>query len=461
MVREPEYTGAMTRAFDFRHKRNFYNRLARLRKFVRSPWAGGVVLILFTVLALVLANLPWTASAYHHLLEARLRIGFDGFSLDEPLEAWVNDGLMAVFFFYVGLEIKREVIAGRLSGLRQAALPLAAALGGMVFPALIYFAINPSGPYAVGWGVPTATDIAFALGVLSLFGPRVPVSLKVFLTALAIVDDLGAIVLIAVFYSTGIDYGLLAAAGGVFALLLVLNRLNVYRMCLYLSPSILLWVLFLHSGVHATIAGVLIAMTIPATPRYSKRYFGYKSRHCMDDFRRHDREGAEVLSNRAQMEDLERLSRVALQSISPSQRLEHGLHHTVAFFIMPVFALANAGVTVDGLGDLRVLASGQGLGIFLGLVLGKPLGIFLLSRLCVRLGWGALPEGATWRGLLAVSCLGGIGFTMSIFINTLAFGDPVYVASGKIAVLAASFSAIGVSLLGMRFLMRGKASETE
>ena len=254
--------------------------------------------------------------------------------------------------------------------------------------------------------------------------------------------------------------GLLAAAGGVFALLLVLNRLNVYRMCLYLIPSILLWVLFLHSGVHATIAGVLIAMTIPATPRYSKRYFGYKSRHCMDDFRRHDREGAEVLSNRAQMEDLERLSRVALQSISPSQRLEHGLHHTVAFFIMPVFALANAGVTVDGLGDLRVLASGQGLGIFLGLVLGKPLGIFLLSRLCVRLGWGALPEGATWRGLLAVSCLGGIGFTMSIFINTLAFGDPVYVASGKIAVLAASFSAIGVSLLGMRFLMRGKASET-
>ena len=167
--------GAMTRAFDFRHKRNFYNRLARLRKFVRSPWAGGVVLILFTVLALVLANLPWTASAYHHLLEARLRIGFDGFSLDEPLEAWVNDGLMAVFFFYVGLEIKREVIAGRLSGLRQAALPLAAALGGMVFPALIYFAINPSGPYAAGWGVPTATDIAFALGVLSLFGPRVPV----------------------------------------------------------------------------------------------------------------------------------------------------------------------------------------------------------------------------------------------------------------------------------------------
>ena len=193
----------MTRAFDFRHKRNFYNRLFRLRKFVRSPWAGGVALILFTVLALVLANLPWTASAYHHALEARLRIGFDGFALDESLEAWVNDGLMAVFFFYVGLEIKRAVIAGRLSGLRQAALPLAAALGGMVFPALIYFAINPSGPYAAGWGVPTATDIAFALGVLSLFGSRVPVSLKVFLTALAIVDDLGAIVLIAVFYSTG------------------------------------------------------------------------------------------------------------------------------------------------------------------------------------------------------------------------------------------------------------------
>ena len=334
--------GAMTRAFDFRHKRNFYNRLARLRKFVRSPWAGGVVLILFTVLALVLANLPWTASA---LSPSARSPSADRFRRFLPRRAARGVGQRRAdgrfLLFNVGLAIKREVIAGRLSGLRQAALPLAAALGGMVFPALIYFAINPSGPYAAGWGVPTATDIAFALGVLSLFGPRVPVSLKVFLTALAVVDDLGAIVLIAVFYSTGIDYGLLAAAGGVFALLLVLNRLNVYRMCLYLIPSILLWVLFLHSGVHATIAGVLIAMTIPATPRYSKRYFGYKSRHCMDDFRRHDREGAEVLSNRAQMEDLKRLSRVALQSISPSQRLEHGLHHTVAFFIMPVFALAN------------------------------------------------------------------------------------------------------------------------
>ena len=427
---------------------------------MHSPWAGGVILVAFAVLALILANIPQTAGVYHHLLESHLTVGFDHFRLSKPLEAWINDGLMVIFFFYVGLEIKREIIAGQLSGVRRAALPVAAAIGGMAVPALIYVLINRSGDFLSGWGIPMATDIAFAIGILSLLGNRVPVSLKVFLMALAVVDDLGGILVIAVFYSTGIDYGLLAAAGGVFALLLVLNRLNVYRMCLYLIPSILLWVLFLHSGVHATIAGVLIAMTIPATPRYSKRYFGYKSRHCMDDFRRHDREGTEVLSNRAQMEDLERLSRVALQSISPSQRLEHGLHHTVAFFIMPVFALANAGVTVDGLGDLRVLASGQGLGIFLGLVLGKPLGIFLLSRLCVRLGWGALPEGATWRGLLAVSCLGGIGFTMSIFINTLAFGDPVYVASGKIAVLAASFSAIGVSLLGMRFLMRGKASET-
>lgn len=423
---------------------------------MHSPWAGGVALVVFALLALLLANLRATADTYHHLLESHLTIGFDNFRLSKSLEEWINDGLMVIFFFYIGLEIKREVIAGRLSTIRQASLPLAAAIGGMAVPALIYFAVNPSGPYASGWGVPTATDIAFALGILSLMGNRVPVSLKVFLTALAIVDDLGAIVVIALFYSTGIDLWMLGAAALVFTLMLVLNRINVYRMRYYLIPSVVLWILFLYSGVHATIAGVLIALTIPSTPRFSKRYFGFKARYYLNSFRQHDSENVEVLCNRRQLEDLEMIRQIAGNAISPSQRLEYGLHHVVAFFIMPVFALANAGVAIEGLGDLRVLASPQGLGIFLGLVLGKPLGIFLFSRLSVALGWSSLPEGASWRALFSVACLGGIGFTMSIFINNLAFADPQTVSQGKIAILVASFAAVWVSLLCMRVLLRRK-----
>ena len=232
-----------------------------------SLWAGGVVLVIFAAVALVLANLDATREAYHHVLSSRLTVGFDGFALSHTVEEWINDGLMAVFFFVVGLEIKREIIAGQLASVRQAALPVAAAVGGMVVPALIYAVINRGTPYAAGWGVPMATDIAFAIGVLSLLGSRVPVSMKIFLTALAIVDDLGAILVIALFYTAEINFAALAAAACVFLLLVLLNRFRVYRMRYYMIPSLLLWVLFLHSGIHATIAGVLIARTLPSDPR--------------------------------------------------------------------------------------------------------------------------------------------------------------------------------------------------
>ena len=446
----------MTRAFDFRHKRNFYNRLARLRKFVRSPWAGGVVLILFTVLALVLANLPWTASAYHHLFEARLRIGFDGFSLDEPLEAWVNDGLMAVFFFYVGLEIKREVIAGRLSGLRQAALPLAAALGGMVFPALIYFAINPSGPYAVGWGVPTATDIAFALGVLSLFGPRVPVSLKVFLTALAVVDDLGAILVIAIFYGGAVKWGFLFLALAIMAGLYGLNRLGETRISYFLIPAFVVWGLFYYSGIHATLSGVAMAMIIPMRPRYSKPYFFRQLRNFTRSLER-VREEDERFPDAEQRYYLQRMKDLSYNSIGMSYRLEDLLAPYVTFIIMPIFALANAGVRIDleYLDIFRYSSEGGavGMGIFLGLLVGKPLGIFLTSWAAVKSGFAEMPGGVSWRMLLAVACLGGIGFTMSIFVDALAFDEEFFVNQGKIAILLGSLASALLGALLIRVTM--------
>ena len=324
----------------------------------------------------------------------------------------------------------------------------------MLFPAAIYLVFNHGNDYASGWGIPMATDIAFAIGVLSLLGNRVPLSLKVFLTALAIVDDLGAILVIALFYSTEIDFTLLIAAGAVFGLLILLNRMHVYAMKFYLIPSIVLWILFLYSGVHATIAGVLIALTIPAVPRYSKPYFIRKTRHFINEFRRQDRAGVEVLCNPRQLKTLLTKRKVTAGTISPAQRLEHSLHHTVAFFIMPVFALANAGVEFAGAEDLHILYSSQGLGIILGLVVGKPLGIMLMSYLVYRLGLGSLPHGVSWKALAGVACLAGIGFTMSIFIDNLAYDNPVYVSSGKIAILAASTLAAVVGLVGLQLALR-------
>ena len=441
----------MAREVSFRRRRAFYLWNRRRDYFMSSLWAGGVVLVIFAAVALVLANLDATREAYHHVLSSRLTVGFDGFALSHTVEEWINDGLMAVFFFVVGLEIKREIIAGQLASVRQAALPVAAAVGGMVVPALIYAVINRGTPYAAGWGVPMATDIAFAIGVLSLLGSRVPVSMKIFLTALAIVDDLGAILVIALFYTAEINFAALAAAACVFLLLVLLNRFRVYRMRYYMIPSLLLWVLFLHSGIHATIAGVLIAMTLPSDPRYGRKYFLYKSRFLLENFRHNDREGVEVLSNHRQFHDLYALRRIAGEAISPMQRLEHALTPVVNFLIMPVFALANAGVSLESFSDLQIFGTTMGAGIFWGLVAGKPLGIVLASWIAIRTGVAVMPKESGWRVLWSVACLGGIGFTMSIFIDNLAFGGTPFVAPGKIAVLAASLCAalLGAVVIGL------------
>jgi NhaA family Na+:H+ antiporter len=422
----------------FRSLRNWYLIRRYGTSFFGSQWSGGVILVVFAALALLLANMSSTKEIYHHILGTDIGLNIGDWSFSFSVEKWINEAMMAIFFFVVGLEIKREIVAGHLSSFKQASLPVAAALGGMIVPALIYFSLNGGTEYEAGWGIPMATDIAFAIGVLSLFGRKMPLALKVFLTALAIVDDLGAILVIAVFYTSHINFAMLGGAIAILALLFLMNRMKVTMSILYIIPGIAVWYLLLHSGVHATIAGVLVAMSMPTKPRFTKKYFMYKVRYFLEEFRFYDKRDEEVLSNENQMTALTKMDIVAHSAVSPAQRLEHKLNPFVTFLIMPVFALANAGVDISALSGIEILESTQSLGIILGLVVGKPVGIFLFCWLTIRLRMASMPEDSGWGTLLGVACLGGIGFTMSIFIDNLAFGGTNFVDTGKIAVLAAS-----------------------
>ncbi|MEG2319034.1 MAG: Na+/H+ antiporter NhaA, partial [Mucinivorans sp.] len=321
--------------------------------------------------------------------------------------------------------------------------------------ALIYVSFNEGTPSAHGWGIPMATDIAFALGVLSMFSSRVPLSLKVFLTALAIVDDLGAILVIAIFYSSSINFVMLGCAALIFIYLMLLNHYNVYKMRMYLIPAIVLWFLFLNSGVHATIAGVLIAMTMPSSSKFTKAQFIQRSAELLSIFKKSE-QGLELINNETQHQALQELRVISRNTISPIQRLEHALHSSVNFFIMPIFALANAGVVI-AMTDLPALLDNQGLGIELGLIIGKPIGIVLFSWIIIKMGLSQMPQGATWPKLIGVGCLGGIGFTMSIFIDMLAFSDPTMVSYGKMAILTASVIA---GIVGSVVLMNTKKVES-
>jgi NhaA family Na+:H+ antiporter len=412
--------------------------LRPFQRFARTESAGGVVLLACAALALGWANSPW-AESYFHLWETHVGVSLAGRVLDLSLHHWINDGLMAVFFFVVGLEIKREMLVGELSSARQAALPIAGALGGMLVPAGIYAAINAGGPGSAGWGIPMATDIAFALGVLALLGPRVPVVLKVFLTALAIADDIGAVLVIALFYTSDLAWSALLAGGVVLGALIALNVLGVRRPGAYLALGVLLWLAFLQSGVHATVAGVVLAMTIPSRTRVHEAEFLAVARGAIDEFDAACQPGETVLTNRAQQEAIEALEHVSEGVQSPLFTMERKLHGAVAFVIMPVFALANAGVSLGGL--LDTLSLPVTLGVVLGLLIGKPLGITLFAWLAVRLGWATLPAQASWRTLHGVSWLGGIGFTMSLFIAGLAFSDASLLDSAKVGILAGSLVA--------------------
>ena len=416
-------------------------------RFARLEASGGILLLFATAAALLWANSPWEAS-YHTLLYTPVSVGFGKYTLEQDLHHFINDGLMCIFFFLVGLEIKREILTGELSSAKRAALPFAAALGGVVVPSLIYFALNRRSQAVNGWAIPMATDIAFALGVLALLGKRVPITLKVFVTALAIVDDIVAVLIIAIFYTSGISFkSLIAALVGVGASFLA-NRLGIRKPLVYAVIGVFVWLAMLKSGVHATVAGILLAFTIPAEASLGVSEFLKSGREVLqriadisegDLDARHRQEGAAY-----------ELERQRERLLTPLWRIEHGLQPWVSLVIMPVFALANAGVHVLGK-VLPALMSTAGLGVGLGLWIGKPMGIMLFSWVAVRSGLASKPDTLSWPRLLGAGCLCGIGFTMSLFIATLAFLDTSFLDVSKIGTLAASLAAgLGGSLVLMR-----------
>jgi NhaA family Na+:H+ antiporter len=406
------------------------------QRFFRAESASGTLLLATAVVALGWANSPW-AEAYFRLWEVEVSVGAEALGLTLSLQHWINDGLMVAFFFLVGLEIKREILVGELASVRQAALPIAAALGGMLVPAGIYMLLNAGTAAERGWGIPMATDIAFALGVLALLGKRVPIGLKVFLAALAIVDDLGAVIVIALFYTGELAWNALGLAGIVLVALIIINRLDVRHPGPYALLGIVLWLAFLRSGVHATLAGVVLAMTIPARTRIDAKSFVALGRAYLDEFEAAGAGGRRLLPTPAQQAALRGLEQAAEDVQAPLQRIEHGLQAWVSFGIIPLFALANAGVAV--IGNLAAsLTHPVALGVALGLLIGKPIGILCFTWLAIRTGLAVPPAGVGTGHLVGVSLLGGIGFTMSLFIANLAFGTTDALAIAKIGILSAS-----------------------
>jgi NhaA family Na+:H+ antiporter len=422
-----------------------------LREFLHNEAFGGILLLVCALVALAWANSPWDGD-YTRLWDAKLRIGTNHAGLTLSLRHWVNDGLMVLFFVVVGLEIKRELLVGELASPRRAALPAVAALGGALLPAGIYAAINRGGAGGDGWGVPMATDIAFALGVLALLGERVPVALKVFLTALAIVDDIVAVLVIALFYTAEVSWPALGLAAVFFAALVAANRLHLRWLPVYALLGVGLWASVHESGVHATVAGVLLALTIPARTRIDPDEFVARSRAILDAFDHARTQGGTILTNGAQQDALAELEDAVEGVGAPLQRLEHALHPWVAFAIVPLFALANAGVHLDGeIGS--TIGNRVTLGVVLGLVLGKQVGITLFAWLATRTGLTALPDGISWRQIYGAGWLAGIGFTMSLFVADLASQDPGesdHLTSAKLGILLASLLAgvIGGLVLG-------------
>jgi NhaA family Na+:H+ antiporter len=424
------------------------------QNFFQAESASGILLLVIAVLALIWANV-WPV-IYTQLWELPWTIGTPSFGLTLSLRDWINDGLMAIFFFLVGLEIKREILVGELASLRQAALPLAAAAGGMAAPAAIYTIFNAGTPAAHGWGIPMATDIAFALGVLALLGSRVPPGLRVFLAALAIVDDLGAVIVIAFFYTEHISWTALGIGLGTFIALLALNRLGLRNALIYITLGLVLWVAFLLSGIHATIAGVLLALAVPSRTRTDATAFIDLAQTDLEEFTLAGGIGKAAQLNESQQTALQALESATEEMLAPLQRIETALAGWVAYGIVPLFALANAGV---------ILAGGVGppytwrvfLGTAAGLLLGKPIGIIAASWIAATAG-AAKPTGIHWRHIFGASLLGGIGFTMAIFIANLAFTTPHLLPAAKIGILVASPLAGLAGLLVLGTMKPGHAA---
>ncbi|MDT0690615.1 Na+/H+ antiporter NhaA [Salegentibacter sp. F188] len=430
--------------------------LLPIKQFIEKQSSVGLLLIFSAILAMIFANSP-LAESYHSFWKQYIHIGFNDFVLRKNLLHWINDGLMSMFFFLVGLELKREILHGELSNLRDALLPIAAAIGGMVFPALIYFFFNGGTEAISGWGIPMATDIAFALGILYLLGDRIPLSLKVFLTAIAIVDDFGAVIVIALFYTANLSLMSLGVGAFFLVILLIANFLGIRNTLFYALMGIGgLWLAILLSGVHATIAAVLAAFTIPTSKKIDTTLFLRKVRLLSSRIRRiqndpkikgeHEKES---ITN-----TMEKFSSLTQDATPPLQRLEHALHPFVSFVVLPVFAFANAGVTIDATA-LGFFTSPVTLGIIFGLIFGKFLGIVILSRLMVFLKICKLPKAVEWEHIYGVGFLAAIGFTMSLFITELAFIDEDYLIQAKIGILSASLVA---GIIGFFYLKKFTSS---
>lgn len=429
------------------------------QEFARLEASGGVVLLIAALLALFWANSAWSGR-YFQLWETDLALAFGGASFSKHLLEWVNDGLMAIFFFVVGLEIKREVTAGELTNPKRAALPVAAAVGGMLVPAMLYTLFNLGGPGESGWGVPVATDIAFTLGLLAVFGKRVPLSLKVFFTALAIADDLGAVLVIALFYTSEISWLALGIGAVILAALFGLNRARVYGPLPYVLLGVGMWLAFLASGVHATIAGVLLAMTIPTRNPANAPALLAQCVVVLDEVENAASRALAFGSAGRQQAATQTLEAIANRMQSPAQRLERDLHPWTTYLILPIFALANAGVGL-GAGVPLDLLNPVSLGVILGLVLGKPLGISSFAWLAVKSGLAELPADVGWWQLVGASALAGIGFTMSLFIANAAFEDPALLVTAKVGIIVASLVAGVVGFVALRRASPGFERTTE
>lgn len=420
-----------------------FNRISTpFEHFLHAQTTTGLVLIFMTILALILANTP-LAHTYQSFFHTSINVSIGSWKIEQTIHHWINDGLMAIFFFVIGLEIKREILMGELSSFKVALLPILAAIGGMVLPALIYYSINHNGEGANGWGIPMATDIAFAISALVLLGKRVSPALVAFLVALAIVDDLGAVIVIAIFYTEQINFVALSLAGASFLVMLVFNRVGIHNMWPYFILGVIMWLFMLESGVHATIAGVIAALAIPSAPKQTPLDFTNHTKNLLNEYDNYPVATDNIMHERQRAILLNIKDRIDAVG-TPSSRLEHNLHLPVSLIVIPLFALANAGISIDFSSIGSSIVSPVSMGIIAGLVLGKVLGIAGVSWLAVKLKIAQLPENSSMSQIFGVAFLGGIGFTMSIFVAELAFvGSPTLIFEAKVGILLASiFSGI-------------------
>ncbi|MBN2782167.1 MAG: Na+/H+ antiporter NhaA [Campylobacterales bacterium] len=431
-----------------------FNKIATpFEHFLHAQTTTGLVLMGMTIIALILANSP-LSDAYAHFFHINIDLNVGSWKLSHTLHHWINDGLMAIFFFLIGLEIKREILAGELSNIKVAILPILAAIGGMVIPALIYTAINYGGDGAKGWGIPMATDIAFAISALVLLGNRVSPALVTFLVALAIVDDLGAVIVIAVFYTEQIQYVPLFLAGIAFFIMVAFNRFGIHAILPYFIVGLFMWFFMLESGVHATIAGVIAALSIPSRPKHAPLDFTQHTKNLLDEYDNYPVATDHTMHER-QKAILQNIKDKIDQVGTPAARLEHGLHLPVALIVIPLFALANAGIAIDFGSISNTITQSVSLGIILGLIVGKTLGIAGVAWVAIKLGIAKLPQDSTMSQIFGVAFLGGIGFTMSIFVSDLAFlGNDALILQAKIGILAASLFAGLFGYFWLRFVAK-------